>query len=478
MKKILILILVLTAFVKVNAQDKEDLYKRLTSSSILLPITVTIGGNFVTSGTFGALAAQRVDHFVTQIFITFQKESSIVINTSPDQEEKQKGKDYSLRDITLKRSNGQIIKVDLLKFRMTGDYKYNPYLANEDVLIFPAYNKLNNYVEIMGAVNKSTKFQYVEGDRLSDAILFAGGLNLAYDNLTNAEVSRINENGKEEVVKVSLNSDFMLKRGDRINVLFTENFKQSYKALVLGEVKNPGFQFVSKDGTPLKNVIEKVGGFFDKADLKNAIIIRYNSGINKIITDYVETHGKEENKDLLKLLINGRQEMKSMQRLSNLSDEDSIYFFVDNYLRVSKEEKLVDFVQLKDSNSEASNFLINDGDVLIIPEFINKIYVFGQVPRPGYYDYESNKELRYYVDQSGGLTENSKDYDEVVLIKSDSREWITGDDSKGKIEAGDFVYVPKDPPRTFTWYLNRVSLSAGIIGSVATVILLINQLGK
>ncbi|KUO60802.1 hypothetical protein APF79_04805 [bacterium BRH_c32] len=479
MKKILILFLILTALGKLNAQDEKDLYKQLTSSNMLQAISVTVGGDFIVNGSFGAMAAQRVDNFITQLAMQFQKESSIVVNAVPSEDDKTKEiKTFPLRDITLRRANGTKLNVDLMKFRMTGDFKYNPFLMNDDVIIFPNYNKINNYVEIIGGVNKPTSFQFVEGDKLSDAILFAGGLNLAYENITTAEISRIKSDGSEEIISVPLNSEFNLQRGDRIKVQFSENYKQSYKILVLGEVITPGYQFVVKDGTPLKTVIEKAGGFQENADLKNAIIIRYNTGVNKIISDFVNLHGKKENKDLLKLLISDRQELTSMNRLSNLTEEDSFYFFIDNYLRITKEEKLVDFIQLTDPNSEASKFLIKDGDLIIVPQFLNKVYVFGQIPNPGYIEYNNDKDLTYYVDKSGGLTENSKDYDEVILIKGDSREWITGDNAKGKIEPGDFVYVPKDPPRTFSWYLNRVSLSAGIIGSVATVILLINQFGK
>ncbi len=65
------------------------------------------------------------------------------------------------------------------------------------------------------------------------------------------------------------------------------------------------------------------------------------------------------------------------------------------------------------------------------------------------------------------------------MIKGKTRSWIElEEDSQIVIENGDFIWVPKEPYRDFDYYLTRVGSFAQIIGSIATVIVLIVQLGK
>ena len=42
------------------------------------------------------------------------------------------------RGLILKNANGEEIIIDLAKFRVNGDFINNPYLKNDDVIIFPA----------------------------------------------------------------------------------------------------------------------------------------------------------------------------------------------------------------------------------------------------------------------------------------------------------------------------------------------------
>ena len=62
--------------------------------------------------------------------------------------------------------------------------KFNPYLSHEDVLIFPDYNPEIGFISVDGAINKKVTFQYVAGDKFTDALLFAHGLNEGYENVT------------------------------------------------------------------------------------------------------------------------------------------------------------------------------------------------------------------------------------------------------------------------------------------------------
>jgi protein involved in polysaccharide export with SLBB domain len=451
---------------------------------LLQPIIVTIGGNFIVTGSFSAFATQRLDHFITQIFTEAQSNALGNINQLF---EKQKVLDelnkFPLRDITLKRYNGEVHKIDLLKYRMTGDFSFNPYLMNDDVILFPGYDPKTNFVEVDGAVNKSLKFQFVEGDKLSDALLFAGGINKAFDNINKAQISRLYDNGsKEKLIDVDLKNDFQLERGDRIKILYDETNRKEFKALVLGEVNRPGYVYLTREGLPIKHVIEKSGGLKQTASLKYSELLRNGSSTeilrkNQIIDEFQKNPQSLE----WQLKLYDYKIMKdkfSFLRLSNLSIDDTIFFDIDNQLRIMNDHKYFDFTKIYDENSQESNFQIKDGDVILIPEHFNYVYVFGQVPRFGYTPFEIGKDYKYYVDKVGGKSENARDDDEIVLIKGDTKNWIVEKKENTMIEPGDFIYVPKKIPRTFSYYLERIGDVAAIVGSVATIILLIIQSGK
>lgn len=486
MKKILLLIFVFAFVGFLNAQDNDQNNNKTQQNPMLSqPITVTIGGDFIITGSFTASKYQRLDHFITTLYTQAQLNAlSGLTQLETIKQVSKEVKRYALRNITLKHVDGSVQKIDLLKFRLTGDLSNSPYLKSDDVIIFPAYDEEKNIIDISGAVNKPTKFQFVEGDKLSDAILFAGGLNKdAYDNIEYAEISRLDKTGnKESLFKVKISDDFVLKSNDRIRILADENQKKDYKVLVLGEVKFPGFVYVKKDSSTLSEVIEKAGGFKSNADLRNSEVIRDFNSI-EMLKKYQLTEDYLANPDKLllpetQLRMRQQREVLEMMRTSNLTEEDSLFFSIDNQLRVLKSESLVDFTKLSDPNSEESKFIVKEGDLVLVPDKFDYVYVFGQVSKAGYVKYNPESDYKYYIQKSGGKTQEAKDDDEVVVIKGKGKDWVTEQKEKIKIEPGDYVYVPKEIPRTTWFYVARTSAVVGIVGSIATIVLLLVQFGK
>lgn len=477
MKK-LILVILLT-FVQLYAQEENNSSKQNPLLS-LQAITVTIGGDFIVTGSFTAYKSQRLDHFITTIFTQAQQKAMQSLNNIETINQVKKNiEKYPLRDITLKHSDGSTQKIDLLKFRLLGDFNHNPYLQNDDVIIFPNYDEERNFVEIQGAVNKPIKFQYVDGDKLSDAILFAGGLNKAYENIEKAEIFRLDKSGyNEERIIIDIKNDFNLQRGDRIKILSDESQKLNFKVLVLGEVKFPGYVYVKRNGSTLNEVIEKTGGFKENADLSRAEVIRdYNSidMLRKMNFEDIYLNNQNNLPAEYQLKMKQLKESLKLARLNNLLEEDTLFFNIDNQLRVLHSESLVDFTKLTDPNSEESNFIVKDGDLIMIPDKFEYVYVFGQVAKAGYVKYSEGKDYKYYIEKSGGKGETARDDNEVVVIKGKEMNWITKDKEKVKIEPGDFIYVPKEIPRSFWYQFSKVTAVVSVIGSVATLILLLKQ---
>lgn len=480
MKKIFVAIFVYFASLSL-AQDNTQQLSKQTNLSMFQPITVTVGGDFIVTGSFTAYKSERLDHFVTKVFT--EAESNMrsglnqidVIKKVSVQIEK-----YAKRDITLKHRSGETLKIDLLKYRLSGDMSNNPYLQDDDVIIFPSYDDERSIVEISGAVNKPTKFQFVDGDKLSDAILFAGGINPAYDNVTTAEISRLTDSGsKENIVDVPIKDDYKLQIGDRIRILFKENDKKAYKTLVLGEVRTPGYVYIKKDNTTLKDVITKAGGFTDKAWLERSELLRGSSQTNilkmKAIRDEFE---KDKNFNTIlteKYLNDVFLEQMNMLRMNDLYSEDSLSVIIDNSLRVLQGKSIVDFTKVNSDTSSDSKYVVQDGDIIVVPRREDLVYVFGQVRNPGYVEYIPEKSQKYYINKAGGLGERAES--DVKIIKGGSYAWVTASDNT-KIDPGDFIYVPKNVPKPLEYYMRTLGYVSTVVTAVATVILIVIQAKK
>ncbi|MGE5458683.1 MAG: SLBB domain-containing protein [Methanococcaceae archaeon] len=460
MRKILFLLLTLITIVKGQESPVSDRKDMLMGAG---SISVTIGGAFVANGTYPASQYERVDQFITRIY-TAAKGANVSTPNVPVTDTRlielaTQAESFARRNIVLQRFSGEKIIIDLEKFRLTGDFTHNPYLKNNDVLIFPKLDLERNFISTNGAVNSPTKFQFVEGDRLSDAILLSGGINTAYKDVKKAEISRLSYNGqKEELLNVDISANPPLQVGDRVRIVADETQKRDFRVYVGGEVLSPGYIPVTKGGTTLREVILKAGGFRRSADLNRAELIR---GANIFKS----------------LVFNEEFEGLMMKRMSTITEEDSSSFVIDNKLRFFRGNGIVDFTNVMSDTSAAAAFIVRDGDYINIPEKADLVYVFGQVNTPGYVHFEKGKDYSYYLQQAGGMGETAEGT--VYVIKGKTRAGIEAEKDKNlTIEPGDFIWMPKQIHRTFSYYLTRVGAVAGVIGTLATLVILLLQINK
>lgn len=454
----------------INSQDLSSMDE--SAAFALNKISVTIGGDFISNGTFPAFATERVDEFVTRIYNQYR---IALLTTTKDARSlaqlKTEIDEYAERGVILKHIDGSEQKVDLKKFRLTADFQENPYLLNGDVLVFPRLDWQRNFIEVEGAVNKPITFQFVEGDKVSDALLFSRGINPAYDNIKGIEITRLSYDGmSEEIIAISQEDNIELQRGDRVRVVADETQKRDFKVLIGGEVNKPGYIFITKDQTTIKEVIEKAGGFKANADLLNGEIIRGNVLSQTSRSANAPWQDRRRPFDLM--AFNANIDLLMMNRMADIEVEDSLSLIQDNVLRNARAGVTIDFRQVLNDSSSDSKFIVKDGDLIYVPEISDLVYVYGQVMNPGYIDYVDSVDYDYYISKSGGIGNRAKD--EVYLIKSKTRAWIdmTDDEHEYVIESGDYIWVPKDIPRNFDYYLARTARIAAVIGAVATVILL------
>ncbi len=452
--------LILFLFLTNLVLPQTDLKDKVLTSPTTIPISVTIGGNFIVNGTFSASPNERVDQFVSRMFAIGKAQMVGMVNPQdPEYEEKlaavlREIEKYPRRDITLKRANGEIKKLDLEKFRLTGDFNHNPYLQNDDVIIFPKYDEKKDFIRIEGAVKNPNRFQYMEGDKVGDAIILTQGLDPAYENIKEMEIYRLTYDGAlDTILRLPLDFNYPLKRGDRVRILGIAPQRNDYTAYIAGEVFQPGTIILPKKGLPIKEAFKQVGGVRETADLTRTELIR---GVNAFRSIFFS----EEFEDLM------------MRRMANIKGEDSLNFIIDNKLRFSRGVAAYDFTKLKSEVVDIDTLIVKDGDYIFVPPKIDLVYVFGQVKNFGYVRFVPEKDYNYYIEQAGGLGETAKE--EIYLIKGRSRTWIRIDEEpNAKIEPGDFIWVPKKPIRDFDYYVQRVGFIGSIVTGIMTTLILL-----
>ncbi len=268
------------------------------------------------------------------------------------------------------------------------------------------------------------------------------------------EIIRLDYNGEiDTIMRLQIDLDFPLKRGDRIRILGITPQRNDYTAYIAGEVLQPGTIMLPKSGLPLREALKQVGGIRETADLTRTELIRGSNAFRSIFFS-------EQFEDLM------------MRRMANIKAEDSLNFIIDNKLRFSRGVAAYDFTKLKSEVVDPDTLIVRDGDYIFIPQKVDLVYVFGQVNNFGYVRFKPGEDVHYYIEQAGGLGETAKD--EIYVIKGRSRAWIKYDKKEHvEIEPGDFIWVPKKPIRDFDYYVERVGFIGSIVTGIMTTLILL-----
>ena len=222
-----------------------------------------------------------------------------------------------------------------------------------------------------------------------------------------------------------------------------------------GEVQTPGIYPISRDSTKLSTIIDLAGGFTKWASLPNALIYR-------------KTQAAYDSKQSIVL-----DTLSYLFRASGLSFEDLAYFSTELLMRPSTEVVSTNFMKLFIDKDENYDCTLRSGDSIYVPRSQYAVYVFGQVKYPGYIDYRDGWDYSDYIKAAGGAGDDARTGD-TKIIKGGTHMWFSKGDTK--IEAGDFVFVPKVTikPDLYSWNMFKDVLSvAGAAASIVTTVVLV-----
>ncbi len=241
-------------------------------------------------------------------------------------------------------------------------------------------------VHVTGQVRNPGPYQVSPVDRVSDIIQMAGGLtSWAFER--GIEVRHLD--GTQDRVDLyeyrklgRLDSNRRLRAGD---VVFVPAIDLSGRTVrVEGPVRSRGIYQLSENET-LEDFLLKVEGLNRQADLRNA---------------YIERKG-------------------------NNGDTAQI---------------IPIFPYLTERSDGHAGLRLQDGDIIMVPERREKVYVVGAVRSPGPYPFVPKLRVRDYVGLAGS-TEQAVRLSKTRLIRHGSREERVGEDLP--VGPGDTVYVPE-----------------------------------
>ncbi len=329
----------------------------------------------------------------------------------------------------------ELISVDLNKV-MT-DQSDNLMLCNNDILRIYNIHEIQQegVVSIYGQIARPGNYSFMETTTIEDIIVKAGGL-LEAASYAKIDVARRIKDPRsldapsELTIMYSLEledgelrgdyNQFYLEPFDMIYVRRSPNYYKQTNVAIRGEVVFDGTYALIKKNERLSDLIERAGGVTQDAYVKGARLVRY-----------MNEEERKQKRDVIRLADRGL-------------GKDSISFadldMGERYMVG------IDLEKALDSPGSEYDMVLREGDVLIIPEYINTVKVNGAVMYPNTVLYEKGAGLRHYVDQAGGygyLAKKKKAY--VIYLNGTVSKFKRS--SHKTIEPGCEIIIPSKEPK-------------------------------
>lgn len=329
-------------------------------------------------------------------------------------------------------------------------------LKPNDVLTVSSIHDLEDvgFVTVYGEVATPGSFVFAKNTTLEDIIMQAGGLlesastvkvdvsrRIKDTHATEATdtLSRIYTFSIKEGFVVDGDPDFILEPFDNVYVRRSPSYNIQNHVRVEGEILFPGTYALSQKSTRLSDIVKQAGGASEWAYVKG-------SRLSRRMTPEERTRMQST----LAMLDNTKDSLD----VSKIDIAETYFVGID--LEAA----------LANPGSDA-DILLRDGDVLLIPEYLNTVKISGNVLYPNVVSYNSNMTVKDYIDMAGGYGFNSKKSRAYVV-------YINGTVAKAKkysktvVEPGCEIIVPQKMKKEDS--LQKILSVATTSSSIATML--------
>ncbi|QSV44869.1 SLBB domain-containing protein [Geobacter benzoatilyticus] len=354
-------------------------------------------------------------------------------------------------------------------------------------------------VAISGQVVNPGEYDYFPRMTVRDLVTAAGSPKRnAY--MESAELTRVTMGeGSAGTARLEINlgkalagdpaHNLTLEPEDALIVRGIENWLEATDRFVTlkGEVKFPGTYSIAK-GEPLSSVIERAGGFTQKAYLKGArfmrksvqeeqqkrmdeVIARTEQEILRKQGELAAIAASKEELEATRAALDGLQ--KSLNKLKSARAEGRV---------------VIRLAQLDSFKKSPYDLELMGGDVLEVPQISSVVNVMGQVFNPTSFVHLPGEDVAHYLKDAGGTTRDGEE-DDMYIISADGsvqsrqqssfgihwsdsqRRWTFGGFMAMVLDPGDTLVVPQKLERIawmreikdITTIVSQIALTAGVL---------------
>ncbi len=307
-------------------------------------------------------------------------------------------------------------------------------LKKEDIIqitdIFSMQQK--RFVNIIGEIQNPGEYPFYENMTLKDFVFLAGGFNEAAsssfieisrrhnykeaDEVSDKMIDIFNMNISRDLKLEKEDGDFLIKPFDNIYVRNAPSYYTQKTVQIEGEVLYPGTYSIKSKVERISDLIMRSGGLSKHAYVEGATLQRSIKDGN---VEFAENTNSTDTTEVSKAILTFQKTLVELKLKDILTKPGSIY-----------------------------DYTLKEGDVIHIPLISEEVRVIGEVANPIGLAYEKGKNVKYYVNKSGGFNLNAKKSKIYVLYANgttDSKRSFL--DANPKIEPGCQIIVPTKPEK-------------------------------
>ncbi len=305
----------------------------------------------------------------------------------------------SFIDISLMRGENVRKKINLYDFLLNGKLDLIQMLDGDTIVVGPR----KHIISFSGEVYNAFQFEFADKQ-----ISINEALSLARPKPAATHISIVRKQGverKSEYYSLDKINNIMLNDGDEVGI-----FADKYPATILVRIEGAHsgeHALILPYGATMKDVISR-------------IVPNQRSNLES-----VQLFRKSVAKRQKEMLLASLQSLEThvLTARSATSDEAS--------LRAKEAEMVMKFVErarniepkgqiVLGSKEDAQKTLLEDGDVVHIPETTSSVMVHGEVLFPNAILHKDSKDIDYYIEQAGGYTQNA-DKARVIVLQQNGK---------------------------------------------------------
>ena len=337
-------------------------------------------------------------------------------------------------------------------------------LQKNDILFIPSIYDLEakGTLEIVGEVFSPGVFPYAANTKLEDLIIIAGGLTEAASTVRVDVTRRLNDAKSTKKTKdISKTFSFSVKDGfvvegepgfilepyDQVFVRRSPGYSQKINVTINGEVEFEGNYALNVRNERLSDVIKQAGGLTEFAYLEGARLERQLT-----YEEYLQA------KELMAMITSNNK----------VEGNDSIV--VPEVTRTYPVG--IDLVEIMKNPHSEIDPVLQDGDVVIIPQLMTTVSVSGSVRKPNTVVYNPTMKLKDYISEAGGYAERARKSGTFILYPNGHIKELGKSASAKEIIGGSKIIVPQKAKSQWNigTTLSTVTTSVSMLAVIASLI--------